>query len=335
MKKISFGLTTALLLASPQIFAATPTKSLPFEVTVPSLEPGVEFNIEGLYLRPTNSDIDYATVNPANTNTNSLSYGVKTIHPTYNFGFKLGIGYIFPESGNDLHLNWTHFSNSTSNSSSAAAGEVIEPNYGLGSYGSFNQAYGKLQNRYDAIDADAGQFMDVGTRLRLRFFGGLRYAEINSDITSSVTNGNAVNYQVNNSTNRNNSRFIGLGPRLGIDGVYHLNHNFGITWGFAGSTLAGKIKSNENVIDTTANGTSTVTSTSTNNVNRLVPNLDAKIGLDYSVDSAVTVEGGYKFSQYFGAVDRFNFVGVPALGINRVTSNIGFNGPYLSLNVKI
>src|SRR5690606_18065544 len=85
---------------------------------------------------------------------------------------------------------------------------------------------------------------------------------------------------------------------------------------------------------------------SSDDVTRIVPALDAKLGLDYSHvfdnESVLTIEGGYQWTQYIDAIDRLdggaelsgfgqaqqqeNF---PAsVSVNRTTSSVGFHGPY-------
>src|ERR1700722_3948745 len=102
MKKIIFVASTVGLIASITTYAAVPTGAAPFQVVVPNLKSGLEFTVEGLYLRPTNSDLDYATF--ITTVSNSTNTSVSTVNPDYDFGFRIGLGYVVPNSGNDVQL---------------------------------------------------------------------------------------------------------------------------------------------------------------------------------------------------------------------------------------
>ena len=59
-----------------------------------------------------------------------------------------------------------------------------------------------------------------------------------------------------------------------------------------------------------------------------------ELGLDYSIPfhndaQRLTVEGGWQVTHYYDAVDQLKVTGV------RTTSDVGLQGPYLSLNLKL
>jgi Legionella pneumophila major outer membrane protein precursor len=181
---------------------------------------------------------------------------------------------------------------------------------------------------------------------------------------------------------RHRSDFNGVGPRFGIDASYHVGGGFGIVGSLSTSLLAGRIESSFSerievagvfTFDT-ANSTVTGTEFTTApvvtgitpapspteltfidpvrpvellsfrhpNETRIVPNIDAKIGVDWSYQACncsrtkVTVEAGYLVSHYFNAIDRLSGVDViePAVRA-RHTFDVSFDGPYVGVEVKI
>lgn len=361
MKRKSILLAAAVS-ASLSAYAAVPTGAAPFQIVVPNLKSGVEFTLEGLYLQPTESDLDYAGV--ANTVSSSPTFvtnaDVETLNPDYNFGFRVGLGYVFPDSGNDVQLSWFHFDNDTTDNanflgSDTGSGVVITPVFGfweLESADSSVAASSRQDVQVDAIDLDVGQYISIGTRLTARLFAGLRYAQVKSDITNTYS-GNfpeeADEDEVDSVTGAEvdyfNSKFNGIGPRFGVDTSYNVWDCFGVVGHFAAAFLVGQVESSTNAsfsTTTTDSGFSTVTGSSlsvtADNSTRVVPVFDAKLGLDYSWPfandtSRLSIEAGYQWTQYIDVVDHLEANGSGSFVRN--TSSLGFNGPYLSLNYKM
>src|SRR5260370_1076345 len=133
-----------------------------------------------MMLQPTNSDLDFATSSPSLSSTSTTS-SVSTVNPDYDFGFRVGLGYVFPDSGNDVQASWTHFDNSYNDNSDYGQGTTIVTKNGRSDTlfaGETADASSNANFRYDAIDLDIGQYLSVGTRLTTRLFAGLRYAHI-------------------------------------------------------------------------------------------------------------------------------------------------------------
>src|SRR5579863_6138678 len=92
-------------------YGALPTGLRPFEVCVLNVRPGIEVSIEGLLLRPTNEDLDFAMVGPLPLLIARVWNDTK-IHSIdsddFDWAGRVSLGYIFPNSGNDVRLSWTH-----------------------------------------------------------------------------------------------------------------------------------------------------------------------------------------------------------------------------------
>lgn len=362
MRKLSFILATAGLAASTSLgaYAAVPTGAAPFQVVVPNLKSGLEFTVEGFYLQPTSSNLDYATFSSNNNPGESSAESVSTLDPNYDLGFRVGLGYIFPDSGNDVQLSWTHFDQSSSDSNTFGPGSIsIDPTvissanieYLLDS-DDFATANSALDAKYDAVDLNVGQYLSLGTRLQTRLFAGLRYAELQNNLTNTYngsTQGLGVGFAGNNfnEVDAYNSKFTGVGPHFGVDMSYHVVNCLGVVGHASAALLVGRVETSTTISTTSTATVSSTTAASADNQTRVVPAFDAKLGLDYSIPfqndaSRLSIEAGYQVTQYLDAIDRLNVdyggTTTPTTvtpTVSRSTSGMGFNGPYLSLNYKM
>jgi hypothetical protein len=350
MSKLTVFVAASTLAASLGAYAAVPTGAAPFQVVVPNLKSGVEFTLEGLYLQPSNSDLDYATsfTSVSGTNTLSQSANISTVDPDYDLGFRIGLGYVFPDSGNDVQASWTHFSHSSDDSVGFAgdgfgvatrSGSSFDGN----ATGDALSANSSADFKYDAIDLDVGQYLSIGTRLQTRLFAGLRYAQVKNDLTDNYAGVSTSDVKfVYTQSEVYNSKFTGIGPRFGVDAAYHVGNCFGVVGHVAAALLVGRVESSSSLgyyqLNTGATTPSTSSfSTTSDNQTRVVPAFDAKLGFDYSIPfnndaSRLTFELGYQATQYVDAIDR---LGVGDSAGSRTTSGVGFNGPYLNLNYKM
>ncbi len=337
------GLTTSLA-----TYAATPTDAAPFQVAVPYLQSGLQLMLEGLYLKPTNNNVDYATIgsiSSSSSDTGTVSGSNRVIQPNYNFGFRVGLGYVFPSSGNDAQLNWTHFYKNSDDSATAGSNQFISalPTSDVFGNGNINgtqitaSTSANMKFRLDNIDLDTGQYLDIGTRLQTRLFAGLRLTHLKNNITDNYS-GIPLLVPTTFATESNtyNSKFNGIGPRFGVDTSYHVTHCFGVAAHAAVALLVGKIDSDSSFVNTAANAdgaTTTTSSTITDSSHQIVPNLDGKLGVNYSYlfrnTTAINAELGYQVSYYKDAVNWLQ----PSGGTE--FDSAAFDGPYLSLNIKL
>ncbi|MBA2654963.1 MAG: hypothetical protein H0U71_07885 [Gammaproteobacteria bacterium] len=169
------------------------------------------------------------------------------------------------------------------------------------------------------------------------------------------------------------SDFDGIGPRFGIEGTYMIKGALGIVGGISTSLLVGEEDSSytarlerSTVASTTVIATpegaaapfitgavffgddpvtdafSTVTSFKHPDETRIVPNVDAKLGLMFAYQfcnpsrGSISIEGGYWVSHYWNTVDRLSIVGSesPELRTRR-TTDVSFDGPYIGIQVQL
>lgn len=350
MKRISIAL--AVLGLSAGALAALPATTDPTLVAVPQLPGGFVIGLTAYYLEPsfTRGDLDYASVNLGTTE--PFHSFVFNNEPGYDWGWGINIGYIFPNTGNDVNLNYIHFGNSKSGSVAIPpdVGDIV-PLFIDPSITAFTIRAALSRAEYDLnqIDFTAGQFIDVSCRLILHPNIGLRWASVQRKLndfyyapttTATSPSGFAVITE--------DSDFSGIGPLLGVDASYYLGMGFGAVAHFDSALLIGNIDSSAKSI-MVPGGAGIIgpipflAFLNIDNKQRIVPVTDEKLGLDYTymfnnaANSDLTLEVGWQVSHYFNAIDRM--VAVTAIDgssiIGHRTSDFGISGPYVSLVLHI
>lgn len=381
MRKLSAVLAVVGLTASLGAYATVPTTAAPFELVIPNLQSGFEFFVAGLYLEPSSNDnLNYAIVRNINTNfagagtQTTIQNNVANNNPTFGFGFEVGIGYIFANSGNDVQLSWMSYNHGSQTSIFTEPGQYLSSGTSFNGYnymGIYNigpttftvvedlNAGNNVDEKINAIDLDVGQYIDFGTRLRVRFFGGLRAAQVEQDIQNTyhdmtdvlITNAAGTNlahlHYKDDLKQTFESQFRGLGPLMGIKTSYNVWNCFGVTALVDTAMLVGKVDTTTNTwqrFNLIDNNTNTpvfpevfpinINSTSSDDIWRVVPAVDAKLGVNYSYlfrnSSTLTFEAGYQTNYYFDAADK-----VDAFTGERHTSSVAYSGPYASLNYSL
>lgn len=187
MKISTLSLASVCLAVTVNGMASLATGAAPFQINIPNLKSGVEFQLTGLYLRPSDNQLDFARQGmiipgqvPAVNTINMYS-----IKPGYHYGIEAGLGYIFPNSGNDVMIDWTNFNNNYSRTVSSP-NQIISPIWNA--QNNFilltNTAAGRAEYKFNRVNLDVGQYINVGSRLQLHVFGGLSYVDLNRDLSA-------------------------------------------------------------------------------------------------------------------------------------------------------
>jgi hypothetical protein len=378
MKRLSIAL--AAIGISAGALAALPAATNPTEVSVPQLSGGFAVGVTGFYLQPSdsNGDLDYAS---SNVNNNSIAgtaapaftnVNLHNVNPGYDWGWGVNVGYIFPNTGNDVNLSYFNYRSDKTSSTSVAGfnfsgagaganiGNFILP-VGLtpSNFDAYQTATAKVDYDLDQVDLTAGQFINVGCRLTLHPFAGLRWAQLDRKLTENyfapgLTSGvGTLGSTLNNGTLSlvEKSDFDGIGPIAGLDASYYVDQGFGVVGHFDTGVLVGNIHSSTNEamvgLNSVTVGSSTPPATfnatySASSINRLVPVADAKLGVDWTYlfnnteNSDLTLEAGWQVNHYWNAVDRLTIVdGTGAAITGRKTSDFGTSGPYLNVTMHV
>jgi hypothetical protein len=366
MKRLVIALAAIGL--SSAAFSALPAATDPIVVNIPELDGGFVIGLMGDYLQPsaTNHDLDYASLNtgsggnPLNAPHEAPPFAsyAKFINPGYSWGWGANIGYIFPHTGNDINLVYSHLGTSDSASSTTAfpANLSLNPSFGRFTFPFFvspiaDFVSAKAEYTLNQVDLTVGQYINVGCRLRLHPNVGLRWASIDRDLYKTAA-GNlnitgfghpapqiiftSLSYTI---SSHDDSDFEGIGPLAGMDGSYYLGMGFGAVAHADAALLIGSIQ--DKLTSTYSQSGSAIPPASRNaptiifpNVqnfswsadpDRLVPAFDEKLGVDYSylfnnaANSDLTLEVGWQASQYFNAVDKT--FGFGLLNFSRTLTN--------------
>lgn len=287
-----------LALGSSAVFAGTMGPvCTPGSVTVPCEKSAWDFGAKALYLKSMlDADLGYAGAD--------LFVGVGTPFPItldvrdndwnadWGWGFMLEGSYHF-STGNDLNLNWYHFSKTTTQNRNlfgvfTPAGDIVFP-------GRFS-----LEPKWDAVNLEFGQHVDFGEFKNIRFHGGVQYARIEHD-GSAIVGTNLVDDLTIGL--RSNMRFNGFGPRIGADMSYDWGNGFGIYANGATALLAGTSKYDLNAA-VAFDGDLLVAARRTGSKDAMVPEIEGKLGATYTYAMAqgdLTLDVGWMWANYFNA----------------------------------
>jgi Legionella pneumophila major outer membrane protein precursor len=325
IRKITLGLT--ILLSG---FAVNSYAKSPLDVSVPCYNGGFTFGLAGLYLRPSSTLDDNSIILAQSDSvdaTRSTQVTFENIKPDFDWGYRVNMGYVFPGTGNDVTLTYSSFNHGESRSL------TTETAY-------FEQANEKFN--YQTVDLDLGQHIDIGCRSHFRFITGLRFASLETKLNTKYSENMmhipevpdpARSWDVNQY-----SRFRGIGPRFGSDFEYILGSGFGIVGQATGALLVGDFKNTFSELDVIPDGDNDNTVVFHPSRTRVVPNLNAKLGLNYnyqfynSTHTKLTVEAGYQVDHFFNAADR-----VAPLDVINTTQTIdtSFAGPYVGIQIHL
>lgn len=279
----------------------------PGNVTVPCEASRWDLGVQALYLQSVySSSKGYALAAP-------LGERVGVNNP-WDWGYRIQGSYHF-NTGNDIKVDWTHFSQDQTHVD--LAGTAIVPGVGILA----NQPYNLIgENAFDQLDIELGQLANFGLVKNMRFFGGMQYAHIKT---------NATNYFTTRTTIErfDNTDFKGFGPTIGIDYAYDLSNALSVTAHGSGSVLYGTTRySNGFVLQPQG----AVFSSTYAKAHVMVPTLDAKLGMNYAynmMQGVLNFEGGYMSTNYFNALQSQG----GAISGSLASSDYGLYGPYFGL----
>jgi Legionella pneumophila major outer membrane protein precursor len=302
--------TTAAVLAlgSSAVFAGSMGPvCTPGNVTVPCERTAWDIGGQALYLQTTtNNGFSYfpSATNPGRYN---------DAGQRWNWGFQIEGSYHF-NTGNDVTVSWYHIDTDRSNA-------ALDPDLFVTTAGSVTGIAFGQKNRWDAVNAELGQFVDFSANQKLRFHGGFQFARIKP--TSDVTIVTVAETRAFSLT----SEYNGFGPRTGLDMGYVFGNGLGVYAKGAAAVLVGTSKFNDGGAYTY--GSTFVSTTRHGSRTAIVPELEAKLGGNYTYAMAqgdLTLDAGYMWFNYFNALNNVELSGGRIRG-----SDFGASGPYVGL----
>jgi len=347
-KRITLAL--AALGLSATAFAGHPGDEMPLPVsndinlTAPYQDGMWSFGVEALYWETGSNNLHYVTSSVTTAGETILH--TSSVDPEYAWGWRADIAYHFPGNGRDVTLSYTQLDNNNSGAVDNTAENTLSPIAELGGSGieTFTSAQGKSSDDYDAVDLTFGQKIDVGQRVRLHPFAGLRYTDIdNTDkITYEGTSATGGITTLHTTNSRIKSEFQGVGPRFGSDAQVNLGGGFMVVGRVGMSLLIGdkdeKFSSTQFTADSSGLVSPTTISISDNTSSntRVVPELDARLGIAYAYNwhngTGLGVEAGWEATNYFNAVDD-SLIGF--VDTSSHEADFSMQGPYLRVQLDI
>jgi hypothetical protein len=195
-------------------------------------------------------------------------------------------------------------------------------------------AFGQANVDLDVIDVQIGPRLEVGECFLLQFFGGLRLAYIHMKFNAYYTGGDAGGFDENlNFTGTryfNETRFRGLGLRLGGEGTWKVCE-YGTLFARGSTSLLSGRFSDSHFEDNAGVPFVNVAE----KWEQVVPVLELAAGITCQFREDMRLAVGYEFSHWFGMVDSSDFVDDVAVGkLSRRTSDLSFEGLFVQLAVS-
>lgn len=293
---------------------------IPANVTVPCEAQHWDLGIQALYLQSV-----YSATKAYQHTQNDYYHGINN---QWDSGYRLTGAYHF-NTGNDLSMNWMHFSSLTNQGN--LTGSIPSPFGGMVLNQAFNLAG---EDRLDQVNILLGQLVDFGLIDKMRFFGGLQYAHLQTNVTNYFS---TVFTKLNpadpdlafTSVNQfDNTEFKGLGPIIGIDYALDISRELSVTAHSSGSILYGTSRYSNGYVGAPFG---LVVSSLYGKTRVIVPGLDTKLGMNYAyslMQGVLNFEGGYQALNYFNIIQTQTLADISS---PITTSYYGLYGPYFGL----
>jgi hypothetical protein len=337
-----FLCSAAFLLPASMAMAATSI--------VPKTDPGYGMSITGYYLMPGANNLEYAVYTQPLPVT-VPSWKGESVKPGFHPAFDLATQYTFKGGVDQLKFDWFDIRTESSASASARGSASIAPPYFFGPFAQQlrgSSARSKVNFTLDSVNTTYDHLIYLGRHIQLAPFVGIGTAYLKQHIKSNFTglDGGSDPYSI---TSYNTSRFIGIGPRFGIDATGYVTQHFSLLANIAATLLVGSMYSNTHFLSYgDGNTTAKPSSLADKSQMSIVPELDSNLGLAYDVTfkggSTLNFEIGYMFKVYLDGINQVvpaTLVpntfdqGVIAIGTEaEVQSNFDLQGPYLKVSWK-
>lgn len=288
----------------------------PADVTSPCLSKGWGVAAEALYLRA-----DFPSLNYIGSTRATTMYSRDEVFISkkfnYGFGFKLE-GFYNTQDGRDIDLNWYHYQYTTQQNLPSPI-NVFDTSFA-------DAVIVRLNPRWDAVNLEFAQRLDINTLGNLRLHGGLQYADMQ---LSNVTTGSRR--LLDDGIQRNNtSTYQGVGVRVGADLFRPLRFGLGVYSNIASALLIGNQKFYRNIYTVTAIGPGVFSDANHGSAISTVTELEGKLGLTYShsmLQGLLRINAGWMWVNYYSAIqvaDSFH-------NGRTKESNFSLQGPFVGL----
>lgn len=361
-------------LSSDKSYPANPSDKT--DVSVPQLSNfGLELGITGLNLKPmvTNDNLAFALISNPNTRLISIPTSGNNI-------WSANVRKIF-DKGSDINFSYLTFDQKSHNLVAGdgitptvfpitieTSGFNNPPFLVLTPVAHTTQVEDSNEFDLDQADLTLGQTMNTGKYFVFHPFTGLRYAQIkqnenlkySGDITGSfIIPGFPPIFVLFDdpfiTAVQRDDKFKGIGPTIGFDTAFEIDDGFSLTGHLETALLVGNVDSklniqyNEQFVNMGGSGFTYSPLAehmfSEYKANRIVPDVNAKLGgkFKYTFQNAmaVSLEAGYSYSEYFGALDQLDSSAIETFtpferdfafgAASHKASDLAIYGPYFNL----
>lgn len=179
---------------------------------------------------------------------------------------------------------------------------------------------------YQTLDFDLGKRVKAG-EVDLRLFAGLRAVHSRESLEYGIDTLDTSDGKVGQLDKLGSSRFIGVGPRIGVEAHYDMGQNWGLVGGASAAAMWGQRRESLDfsVFENDPGDIPPISTTSfsqTNTSTEVVTNFSINGGLAWEFQPGKTVTGGYRLEQWRNL---------------RSFSDDSFtaHGPFIKLDVKM
>lgn len=335
------------------------------------------FNIDFLYIQPSSNNLKYATF-VSGTQPYYQSWHYQEVKPGYHPAVEVGLNYAIRETLYNVGAKWTYLNSNDSSFKQAATGtdlstvefvgppyEMSPPVFGIKSVSS------TVNFKFNNFLLDIGAVVEYGSRIQVRYFGGLDIFNLNQTITTTFGDyagspATAYSYPLPPDPSfsfqtQNVSKYLGVGPDIGMSFQYKMESGFGLMGDMLALITTGVSSTQDNFTSTSQRltsigiGVSHQQITSPNDT-QIVFGADAKLGVFYNYQGRklpnFTIEAGYRIATYLNAISTISpntlvqpgtVVSTPEfatgtmaiVSTNSKTGPFSFNGAFLNLKVDV
>lgn len=263
-------------------------------LTVPCKNQGFGFGAQALYLTANLPNLAYYGSSSDGTARMRHEYFLKKGF-SYGFGFEVEGFYHFGR-GKDLNLNWYHYNHNSQQT-------IPDTNDTISVYDTLftGTVTTQLKPKWDAVNLEFGQRIDIQTWGNVRFHGGLQYANLTMH---NITTGTGVflNY---GQSRTNYSSYEGIGPRAGADLSFDLRRDITLYLNGAAAILSGQNSFEREAITYLAPGSDNYHDINSGSANEIGTEVEYKLGASYThplAKGSLQLNAGWMLVNYYSVI---------------------------------
>lgn len=321
------------------------------DVYAPCFAGGYSVGLAGIYIRPSLPALDYAVYIPDFTDP-GFQRIARSLNPDYDWGWQAQARYFLRSTGNDVLLSLSTFSRNTHDDLvnlpdgtqiiGTLTADFDATQFAIPGVTSDVRVHARAKFEYQTVDLNIGQHLNVGCRTTLRFNAGLRYVNLEHKLDADYFHALTIfglPTDVESFLTSQHSDFRGIGPRIGLTGGYQLGCGFFVVGETATALLVGDADNHYSQIATFFDDTTVTSHYDFPDDGRVVANLTARLALAYArpINQCLQykIEAGYLVEHYYNTVYRLSATSLELEGRTNRLFDTSFDGPYLSLEIKI